>query len=74
MTARGCVAGLKECLFLAGLFHIRLDSYAEMETLLRALREENIAIAELSLAETDLEQVFLRIMKNPESASLGVHP
>jgi ABC-2 type transport system ATP-binding protein len=51
----------------AGLFHIRLDSYAEMETLLRALREENIAIAELSLAETDLEQVFLRIMKNPDS-------
>jgi ABC-2 type transport system ATP-binding protein len=59
----------------AGLFHIRLDSYAEMETLLRALREENIAIAELSLAETDLEQVFLRIMKNPESAkAAGVHP
>jgi ABC-2 type transport system ATP-binding protein len=58
----------------AGLFHVRLDSYAEMETLLRALREENIAIAELSLAETDLEQVFLRIMKNPESAkAAGVH-
>ena len=51
----------------AGVFHIRLDSYAEMETLLRALREETIAIAELSLAETDLEQVFLRIMKNPDS-------
>ena len=51
----------------AGVFHVRLDSYAEMETLLRALREESIAITELSLAETDLEQVFLRIMKNPDS-------
>ena len=27
MTARGCVAGLKECLFLAGLFHIRFDHH-----------------------------------------------
>ncbi len=52
----------------AGIFHIRLDTYAELETLLAALREENIAIAELALAETDLEQVFLRIMKNPEAA------
>jgi hypothetical protein len=42
-----------------------------METLLRALREEKIAIAELSLAETDLEQVFLRIMKNTDSANVG---
>jgi len=49
----------------AGLFQLRLDTYAELETLLTALRQEDIAIAELSLAETDLEQVFLRIMKNP---------
>jgi len=41
-----------------------------------ALREEGIAIAELALAETDLEQVFLRIMKSPGAvgdASVGVH-
>ncbi len=44
-----------------------LTTYAELETLLGALREEDIAIAELALAETDLEQVFLRIMKAPVS-------
>jgi ABC-2 type transport system ATP-binding protein len=53
----------------AGLFHLRLDSHAELEALLAALREENIAITELGLAETDLEQVFLRIMKAPELAA-----
>jgi len=50
----------------AGLFHLGLDSYAELEMLLAALRDEGIAIAELALAETDLEQVFLRVMKAPE--------
>jgi len=49
----------------SGVFQLRLDAYAELETLLGALRQEGIAIAELGLAETDLEQVFLRIMKNP---------
>ena len=64
----------------AGVFQLRLDSYAELETLLRALRDEGIAIAEMALAETDLEQVFLRIMKNPDAApvplaaSTGVPP
>jgi ABC-2 type transport system ATP-binding protein len=48
-----------------GLFFIGLDSYAELEKLLAALREEHIDIIELGLAETDLEQVFLRIMKRP---------
>jgi ABC-2 type transport system ATP-binding protein len=51
----------------AGLFHLSLDSYAELEKLLATLREEGIAIAELALAETDLEQVFLRVMKAPVS-------
>ncbi|HVE48393.1 MAG TPA: ABC transporter ATP-binding protein [Casimicrobiaceae bacterium] len=45
-----------------GLFLLRLDSHAELESLLFDLRAENIAIDDLSLAETDLEQVFLRIM------------
>jgi ABC-2 type transport system ATP-binding protein len=61
----------------AGVFQIRLDAYAELETLLGALRQEGIAIAELGLAETDLEQVFLRIMKNPDAAptaSVGAQP
>jgi ABC-2 type transport system ATP-binding protein len=51
----------------AGLFYLGLTAYAELETLLGALREEGIAIADLALAETDLEQVFLRIMKAPEA-------
>jgi ABC-2 type transport system ATP-binding protein len=46
-----------------GIFHFRLDNYAELESLLAAMRQENIVIAELALAETDLEHVFLRIMK-----------
>jgi len=46
----------------AGIFFIGLDHYAELEALLAALRAEGIAIEELALSETDLEQVFLRIM------------
>jgi ABC-2 type transport system ATP-binding protein len=45
-----------------GLFYIGLERYAELETLLAAMRTEGIAIDELALQETDLEQVFLRIM------------
>ena len=43
------------------VFFIGLDRYADLEPLLAALRAEGIAIAELALQETDLEQVFLRI-------------
>jgi ABC-2 type transport system ATP-binding protein len=42
--------------------YLALDRYAELEDLLAALRTEGIRIDELALAETDLEQVFLRIM------------
>ena len=42
---------------------LSLTSYAELERLLSALRENGIAITELALQEADLEQVFLRIMK-----------
>jgi ABC-2 type transport system ATP-binding protein len=42
---------------------LSLASYAELESLLAALRENGIAIVELALQEADLEQVFLRIMK-----------
>jgi ABC-2 type transport system ATP-binding protein len=55
----------------AGLFHLGLENYAELEHLLAALREEGIAIGELALAETDLEQVFLRIMKSPVARGEG---
>src|SRR5438067_12092614 len=42
--------------------YLGLDSYAELEQLLASLRQAGIAIDELALADTDLEQVFLRIM------------
>ena len=45
-----------------GVFFLGLGNYAELEALLAALRQDGIAIAELALQETDLEQVFLRIM------------
>ena len=44
------------------IFMLGLESYAELELLLAALRTEAIAIDELALEETDLEQVFLQIM------------
>jgi hypothetical protein len=50
-----------------GLVHVSLDAYADLERLLAALRVEGIAIDELGLEETDLEQVFLQIMQAPES-------
>ena len=47
----------------AKTYLLTLADYAELERLLASLREGGIAIAELSLQEADLEQVFLRIMK-----------
>jgi ABC-2 type transport system ATP-binding protein len=49
-----------------GVFYLGLETYAELESLLAAVREERIAIDELALSETDLEQVFLRIMSSEE--------
>ena len=43
-------------------YYIGLDAYEDLERLLADLREGGIRIEELGLAETDLEQVFLRIM------------
>ena len=50
------------------VFHVALDSYLDLERLLAALREAGIAIDELALEETDLEQVFLKIMREPLAA------
>ena len=47
--------------------YLGLENYAEVERLLAALRVAGIAIDELALAETDLEQVFLRIMAGSET-------
>jgi ABC-2 type transport system ATP-binding protein len=51
-----------------GSFYLALASYGELERLLADLRAANIAIDELALAETDLEQVFLRIMAGEDAA------
>jgi ABC-2 type transport system ATP-binding protein len=53
----------------ARVHYLGLQSYAELERLLAALRLAGIAIEELALAETDLEQVFLRIMAGPETTN-----
>ena len=45
-----------------GTYLLSLTNYAELESLLAALRQDGATIAELSLQEADLEQVFLRIM------------
>ncbi len=51
----------------AGLFYVELKTYAELEALLAAVRAEGIAIDELSIDETDLEQVFMKIMRDPDA-------
>jgi ABC-2 type transport system ATP-binding protein len=55
----------------AGAFILGLERYADLESLLAALRTEGIAIAELALQEADLEDVFLRIVgtKRVETAA-----
>ncbi len=47
--------------------YLGLADYGELEQLLAALREAGIRIDELALAETDLEQVILRIMAGSET-------
>ncbi len=51
----------------AGLFYVELKTYAELEALLAAVRADGIAIDELSIDETDLEQVFMKIMREPDA-------
>ncbi|MGE5171967.1 MAG: ABC transporter ATP-binding protein [Rudaea sp.] len=48
--------------------YLGLENYAELERLLASFREAGIAIDDLALAETDLEQVFLRIMAGSETS------
>ena len=55
----------------SGVFHLALASYAELERLLADLAAEAIAIEALALDETDLEQVFLRIMKGEGAVAPG---
>jgi ABC-2 type transport system ATP-binding protein len=47
--------------------YVGLENYGELERLLADMRVAGIHIDELALAETDLEQVFLRIMAGPDT-------
>jgi ABC-2 type transport system ATP-binding protein len=49
------------------VYYLGLESYAELERLLASFRGAGVAIDDLALAETDLEQVFLRIMAGSET-------
>jgi ABC-2 type transport system ATP-binding protein len=41
---------------------LRLESYAELESILAQLRQAGVAIKEFELEQPDLEEVFVRVM------------
>ncbi|MFN3594810.1 MAG: ABC transporter ATP-binding protein [Thiobacillaceae bacterium] len=45
-----------------GRYCLRLNDYAEVETVLASLREAGIRVEDMTLAQADLEDVFLRVM------------
>ena len=49
------------------VYYLGLESYTELERLLASFRIAGIPIDEVALAQTDLEQVFLRIMAGTET-------
>ena len=44
---------------------LRLESYAEIEPVLAALREAGVGVTELELEQPDLEEVFMSVMGRP---------
>jgi ABC-2 type transport system ATP-binding protein len=56
------------------VYYLGLENYAELERLLASFRVAGIAIDELTLAGTDLEQVFLRIMAGTETTDETKRP
>ena len=53
----------------SGAFGFTLSGYAELESLLAAFREANIAIRELKLGEADLERAFLKLTSHTAVAA-----
>jgi len=51
-----------------GVYHLAIDSHAEIEPLLAALRLEGIAVRDLAFEATDLEQVFLELTSSRRAA------
>ncbi|MEN9314837.1 MAG: putative transporter subunit: ATP-binding component of superfamily [Pseudomonadota bacterium] len=47
-------------------YALRLERYDELEPMLASLREAGCTISEMELAHTDLEDVFVRIMKQSD--------
>ncbi|MCE7914576.1 MAG: ABC transporter ATP-binding protein [Nitrosomonas sp. PRO4] len=47
-----------------GMYELRINDYARMEFILSALRSEQIQILEMHLQQPDLEDVFVRLMRN----------
>ena len=49
---------------IPGRFALRVDGYDRLEPILAALREAGCLIEEMELLHTDLEDVFVRIMRD----------
>ena len=54
----------------SGLVELRIENYAQIESILSALRSERIQILEMHLQQPDLEDVFVNIMKKSGSESI----
>lgn len=53
----------------SGLVELRIENYAQVESILSLLRSEHIQILEMHLQQPDLEDVFVSIMRNSGSKS-----
>lgn len=49
----------------AGRYRLGLESFAEVEHILSACRQAGVILKELEVGQADLEEVFVRIMKEP---------
>lgn len=52
-----------------GLAELRIENYAQVESILSSLRSENIQVLEMHLQQPDLEDVFVSIMRNSGNQS-----
>lgn len=49
-----------------GVYELKIDTYAQIESILALLRQESIQVLEMQLQQPDLEDVFIRTMQNTE--------
>lgn len=50
-----------------GMYELRLDDYAQLESILSLLRAAQIQVLEMQLQQPDLEDVFVNLMRNGEN-------